>query len=85
MTHPLERLWQDGVRKKAERLSSTAAERMRYKVLHKFHDYKARFGQEHMCVGCGRCTHRCPEFISISATVNKVSAAVEEIRAALDR
>lgn len=64
---------------------STAAERMRYKVLHKFHDYKARFGQEHMCVGCGRCTHRCPEFISISATVNKVSAAVDEIRAALDR
>lgn len=38
-----------------------------------------------MCVGCGRCTHRCPEFISISATVNKVSVAVDEIRAALDR
>lgn len=64
---------------------STAAERMRYKVLHKFHDYKARFGEEHMCVGCGRCTRRCPEFISISATVNKVSAAVDEIRATLER
>ncbi len=63
---------------------STAAERMRYKVLHKFYDYKARFGEEHMCVGCGRCTRRCPELISISATVNKVSAAVDEIRAALD-
>ncbi|MFR4560863.1 MAG: 4Fe-4S dicluster domain-containing protein [Flavonifractor plautii] len=36
----------------------------------------------HMCVGCGRCTHRCPELISISATVNKVNAAVNEIRPA---
>ena len=62
---------------------STAGDRMRYKVLHKFHDYKARFEDSHMCVGCGRCTHRCPEFISISATVNKVSAAVEEIKAGL--
>ncbi len=62
---------------------STAADRMRYKVLHKFHDYKARFGDSHMCVGCGRCTHRCPELISISATVNKVSAAVNEIKAGL--
>lgn len=62
---------------------STAADRMRYKVLHKFHDYKARFGDSHMCVGCGRCTHRCPELISISATVNKVSAAVDEIKAGL--
>lgn len=62
---------------------STAADRMRYKVLHKFHDYKARFGEEHMCVGCGRCTHRCPELISITATVNKVCAAVEEIRASM--
>jgi len=62
---------------------STAGDRMRYKILHKFHDYKARFKDSHMCVGCGRCTHRCPEFISISATVNKVSAAVEEIKAGL--
>jgi len=62
---------------------STAGDRMRYKVLHKFHDYKARFGDMHMCVGCGRCTHRCPELISISATVNKVSKAVEEIKADL--
>lgn len=61
----------------------TAGDRMRYKVLHKFHDYKARFGDRHMCVGCGRCTHRCPELISISATVNKMNAAVKEIKAEL--
>lgn len=64
---------------------ATAGDRMRYKVLHKFHDYKARFGDEHMCVGCGRCMGRCPELISITATVEKVSAAVDEIRAAMDR
>lgn len=62
---------------------STAGDRMRYKVLHKFHDYQARFGDGHMCVGCGRCTHRCPEMISISATVNQVHAAVEEIKAGM--
>lgn len=56
-----------------------AADRMRYKVLHKFHDYKARFEDFHMCVGCGRCISRCPEFISIAATVNKMNAAVDEI------
>lgn len=58
---------------------NTAGDRMRYKVLHKFHDYKARFEDYHMCVGCGRCTSRCPEFISITATVNKMSKAIEEI------
>lgn len=64
-------------------LRSTAGDRMRYKVLHKFHDYKARFGESHMCVGCGRCTHRCPELISISATIAKVNDAVAEIKAGM--
>ena len=56
---------------------NNAGDRMRYKILHKFHDYKARFGKRHMCVGCGRCAHRCPELISISATVSKVNDAVD--------
>ncbi|MCC2865585.1 anaerobic sulfite reductase subunit AsrA [Ihubacter massiliensis] len=59
----------------------SAGERMRYKVLHKFHDYKARFHDFHMCVGCGRCISRCPELISIAATVEKMAAAVDEITA----
>lgn len=58
---------------------TTKADKMRYKVLHKIHDYKAQFGDEHMCVGCGRCTDRCPEHISITATINKVNNAVNEI------
>ncbi|MGI6068907.1 MAG: anaerobic sulfite reductase subunit AsrA [Blautia sp.] len=66
-------------------IRSTAGARMRYKVLHKFHDYKARFGDTHMCVGCGRCTGRCPEFISISATIQKMSAAVDEIKAGMEQ
>jgi len=57
----------------------TAGDRMRYKMLHKFHDYKARFNDSHMCVGCGRCTERCPECISITHTLKKMYAAVEEI------
>ena len=59
----------------------TAGDRMRYKVLHKFHDYKERFADYHMCVGCGRCTSRCPEFISITATVKKMANAIDEISA----
>lgn len=57
----------------------TAGDRMRYKVLHKFHDYKARFKDYHMCVGCGRCIDRCPEFISIVSTVEKMANAIKEI------
>ncbi len=63
---------------------TTAGDRMRYKVLHKFHDYKARFKDYDMCVGCGRCMTRCPEAISIVATVNKMAAAIEEIEGGLD-
>lgn len=58
---------------------TSAGERIRYKVLHKFYDYKVRFGDYHMCVGCGRCTARCPQYISITATVRKMSDALAEI------
>ena len=34
-----------------------------------------------MCVGCGRCIDRCPEFISNAAIVNKMSDAIDEIQA----
>ena len=58
---------------------NTAGDRMRCKVLHKFHDYKERFQDYHMCVGCGRCIDRCPEYISIAATVKKMANAIDEI------
>ena len=60
-------------------IRSRAGDRMRYKVLHKFHDYDARFHEGNMCVGCGRCIDRCPEFISIATTVDKMNKAITRI------
>lgn len=53
-------------------------QRMRFKVLHKVHDYKKRWGY-HMCVGCGRCDDICPEYISFSNCVNKLGKAMDEV------
>ncbi len=53
-------------------------DKMRFKALHKVHDFKQRFG-EHMCTGCGRCTDACPSYISFSATINKLDKAVKEL------
>lgn len=53
-------------------------QRMRFKVLHKVHDYKQRNGY-HMCVGCGRCDDICPEYISFSNCINKLSEAMKEV------
>jgi anaerobic sulfite reductase subunit A len=49
-------------------------ERLRFKALHKVYGFKKRFGGENMCVGCGRCDDRCPEEISFSDTINRLSA-----------
>ena len=51
--------------------------RMRFKVLHKIYDYNKRFG-EHMCVGCGRCDDNCPEYISYSSCINRLSQVIQE-------
>lgn len=52
-------------------------ERMRFKTLHKIYDYYERFGV-HMCVGCGRCDDVCPEYISFSKCINKLSDVVND-------
>lgn len=49
--------------------------RMRFKTMHKIHDYRQRFGV-HMCVGCGRCDDQCPEYISFSTCINRVGECV---------
>lgn len=55
---------------------------MRYKTLHKVYDYNKRFGgNEHMCVGCGRCMQRCPEEISFADTINRLSEEAGKLRA----
>ncbi len=55
----------------------TNGERMRFKVLHKIHDFRKRAGYD-MCVGCGRCDMVCPEYISFSSCINKVAEAVRK-------
>ena len=62
------------------RFRNTAGDRMRFKTLHKVYDYKARFGEEQMCVGCGRCDDRCPESISFSATINRLHDEVGRLK-----
>ena len=57
------------------------AEKYRYKILHKVYGHDARFHSGPMCVGCGRCSERCPELISYPATLRKLSAAVNELKA----
>ncbi|GHV76652.1 anaerobic sulfite reductase subunit A [Spirochaetia bacterium] len=52
-----------------------SGERMRFKVLHKIYDHAKRFGHP-MCTGCGRCDDVCPEYISFSASINKLNAAL---------
>ena len=47
-------------------------QRMRFKTLHKIYDFKKRYDY-HMCVGCGRCTDVCPEYISFAAAINKLN------------
>ncbi len=50
-------------------------ERMRFKLMHKVNDFNKRFGYD-MCVGCGRCDNVCPELISFSKQINKLSNEV---------
>ena len=50
--------------------------RMRYRTMHKMYDYGKRFGPQ-MCVGCGRCDDVCPQYISLSTAMNKVTQFVK--------
>lgn len=52
-------------------------ERMRFKLMHKVNDFNKRFGYD-MCVGCGRCDDVCPELISFSKQINKLTNEVGE-------
>ncbi|MCD8230464.1 MAG: anaerobic sulfite reductase subunit AsrA [Clostridiales bacterium] len=52
----------------------------RFKTLHKVYDYKLRFGEENMCVGCGRCDMRCPQEIKFSETIGGLAREVERLK-----
>lgn len=55
----------------------TQGANMRFKVLHKMYDFKERFGEAHMCVGCGRCVDRCPKGIDYLDAVNGLTDALD--------
>lgn len=57
-------------------LRKNKGERMRFKTLHKIYDFRKRFGFD-MCVGCGRCDDVCPEYISFSSCINKLSKKLQ--------
>jgi len=61
------------------RARKTPGANMRFKVFHKFYDYRDRFGGSHMCVGCGRCDIRCPQEISFYDTVCKLHDEIERL------
>lgn len=60
------------------RARKTPGANMRFKTLHKFYDYKERFGDTHMCVGCGRCTRKCPEDIDFFQVVDGLTQILKE-------
>lgn len=63
------------------RARETAGANMRFKALHKVHDYKTRFGEDaHMCVGCGRCIIRCPKELDFSATLNEFADELKKAK-----
>jgi len=59
------------------RLRKTRGDAMRFKVFHKFYDYKERFKEEHMCTGCGRCDMRCTKEISFFNIVNGLNDEIQ--------
>ncbi len=61
------------------RFRVSPGDRLRFRALHKVYDYKKRFATEHMCVGCGRCDDRCPEFISFSTMINRLTQEVNKL------
>lgn len=61
------------------RSRKTKGANMRFKVFHKFYDFKARFDADrNMCSGCGRCDMRCPQGISFFDTVCGLAKECEE-------
>ncbi|MBQ9030257.1 MAG: anaerobic sulfite reductase subunit A [Parasporobacterium sp.] len=61
------------------RARQTPGANMRFKLFHKFYDYKDRFGDGHMCVGCGRCDMQCPQEISFFDTVCELSDEINHM------
>ena len=44
--------------------------RLKHRIYHKLKFYKERFGEEHMCIGCGRCITNCVSGIDMVDIIN---------------
>ncbi len=60
---------------------AASGDKMRFKTMHKVYDFQRRFGEENMCVGCGRCDMRCPKDIHFSETIHTLAQEVERLKA----
>lgn len=59
---------------------SNAGARTRFKLMHKVYDYGQRFEEDgYMCVGCGRCSRKCPEDINFAEIINDIGIKVKEL------
>lgn len=59
--------------------------RMRFKALHKVYDFNRRFGgEDHMCVGCGRCDRQCPKDISFTGVIDRLSTEAKALQTGRD-
>lgn len=67
------------------RSRKTPGANMRFKVFHKFYDFRARFVEMHMCVGCGRCDMRCPKDISFFDTVAGLNKEIEALGSEVEK
>jgi len=57
-----------------------AGSRTRFKMMHKVYDYDQRFNEgKTMCVGCGRCSRKCPEDIDFAAIINDISERIKNL------
>jgi len=79
-----ERVWASCMHEDFSRMAGgiimrkTAADRLRFRILHKIYDYKMRFESEHMCVGCGRCIEQCPANISIIEIIHTLFDSLQK-------